>query len=111
MYVGIRAGSPVPLNPATEGSKWMVRYLFLTLLGVVPAILYGLSFTQFSSLGQYLPDFCIRERRNDDVVAAYRKSCPKHRFESVQILSRDPTIVLIEEFLTKTEAEVLLRIA
>ena len=41
----------------------------------------------------------------------YRNGCPHHQFDSVRIISRSPEIILIEGFLTKQEAEVLVQMA
>jgi hypothetical protein len=45
------------------------------------------------------------------LAADYRKGCPKHRFRSIQLVSREPHIMLIEGFLTEAEAEILVDIA
>lgn len=45
------------------------------------------------------------------LVAEYRKGCPKHRFTSIQFVSREPHMMLIEGFLTEAEAEILVNIA
>src|SRR5947207_13506505 len=45
------------------------------------------------------------------LAAEYRKACPKHHFSSIQLVSREPHIMLIEGFLTEAEAEFLVRIA
>jgi len=41
----------------------------------------------------------------------YRNGCPNHQFESVRIISRSPEIILIDGFLTKAEADVLVNMA
>jgi Na+/H+-dicarboxylate symporter len=41
----------------------------------------------------------------------YRKECPKHRFKSVKIVSPQPNIMIIEEFLTSEEAQFLINAA
>jgi len=41
------------------------------------------------------------------LASQYRKGCPQHQFTSVKYLSRNPTMFIIEGFLTKLEAEVL----
>ena len=45
------------------------------------------------------------------LAAEYRKGCPKHRFTSIQFVSREPHMMLIEGFLTEAEAEILVNIA
>ena len=47
----------------------------------------------------------------DNLAAEYRKGCPKHQFESIQLLSRSPPMMLISGFITEVEAEFLVRIA
>lgn len=45
------------------------------------------------------------------VASQYRKGCPRHQFKSVKYISRNPTMFIIEGFLTKLEAEVLVHAA
>ena len=40
-----------------------------------------------------------------------RQGCPKHPFKSVQILGRAPDIILIDDFVSKAEAEYLITAA
>lgn len=44
----------------------------------------------------------------DTLGARYRRECPTHRFKSVKIVSRKPDIMIIDEFLTPEEANVLI---
>jgi len=41
----------------------------------------------------------------------YRKGCPKYRFKSVKLVSSDPNVMIIEEFLTSEEAHSLINAA
>jgi len=44
----------------------------------------------------------------EDLADLYRRQgCPKHPFTSVRILSRAPDIILIDDFVTKAEADYL----
>lgn len=47
----------------------------------------------------------------DNLAARYQKGCPTHRFESVKIVSRDPSIMIIEDFLTPEEVQTLINAA
>jgi hypothetical protein len=57
-------------------------------------------------LGELSPELTV-----DNLAAEYRKGCPAHKFTSVRILSREPSMMLIEGFLTDVEAEFLVKIA
>lgn len=48
------------------------------------------------------------EATAENLADLYRQQgCPKHPFTSVRIVSRSPDIILIDEFVTKAEAEYL----
>ena len=47
----------------------------------------------------------------DNLAAEYRKGCPKHQYDSLQLLSRSPLMMLITGFITEVEAEFLVRVA
>jgi hypothetical protein len=47
----------------------------------------------------------------DSLAARYRKECPVHRFTSVKVISRNPHIMIIEDFLTSDEAQALINAA
>jgi len=58
--------------------------------------------------------FEVHETENStppSLADQYRNGCPKHQFESVRFISRSPEIILIDGFLTKAEADALVRIA
>jgi hypothetical protein len=45
------------------------------------------------------------------LASQYRNGCPEHRFTSVRYLSRSPTMLIIEGFLTDLEAKFLVNAA
>lgn len=51
------------------------------------------------------------ENSTPSLADQYRNGCPKHQFDSVRFISRSPEIILIDGFLTKAEADALVRIA
>ena len=103
-----------------EKAKWTTHLNALRLVGVLTAIAcIAFSFDKTLSLPlinsfQYFQQEVIRPPSAltmDQLPAAYRNGCPKHRFTSVQLVSRVPKMILIEGFMTESEAEFLVRIA
>ena len=64
-----------------------------------------------SNLGAYFDKSTPKVLGVERLAYEYRKGCPKHRFKSIQILSRNPDVVLIDGFLTKVEAQFLINAA
>lgn len=103
-----------------ESTSWTKHLNAATLFGVLIAIAcIGLSLeiapTFLTAIDlQYFRPYIAKppvELTADELPAEYRKGCPKHRFLSTQLVSRDPKMILIEGFLTNAEAEYLVRIA
>jgi len=102
-----------PVMPAAN--KW-TRYI--PLLGILTALLAAFSVNQFVPgfdlhlLRQAFSNFTTHKASTPiSLGTEYRNGCPEHRFSSVMHLSRAPDIILIEDFLSPAEAEILIRIA
>lgn len=103
-----------------EKAKWTRHSNALGLVGVLTAIAcVAFSFDKSFSLPrinsfQYFQQDVTKAPLAltiDQLPAAYRKGCPKQRFTSLQLVSRVPKMILIEGFMTESEAEFLVRIA
>ena len=53
----------------------------------------------------------IGDRGVIDESWKYVDGCPAHQYDSVKVISRSPDIMIIEGFLTKFEAEYLIKLA
>ena len=111
------SSSSKPTNPtAASGNSWSTYINVLGLLGFILAILSvsGVASTSIINIASRLNDF-LRTKPTTIVVideaAKYEHGCPEHQFDSVKIASRAPDIMVIEGFLTKFEAEYLIKLA
>jgi hypothetical protein len=107
---------PKPTNPTIASGKSRSKYIsVLGLLGFSLAILSVI--TRVASTSHvnipFLNDFLkkISGIGVIDEAAKYEHGCPEHRFDSVKIVSRAPDIIIIEGFLTKFEADYLIKLA
>src|SRR5271169_3025213 len=95
-------------------SEWIkpVRAVGLLLLAVVAYGEFLVDVIPFPAQLQFRRQAAsIRKLTIDNLADEYRKGCPKHQFESIQLLSRSPQMMLISGFMTEVEAEFLVRIA
>lgn len=110
------SSSSKPTSPtAASGNSWSTYINVLGLLGFILAILSvsGVSSTSIINIASRLNDF-LRTKPTIGVIdeaAKYEHGCPEHQFDSVKIASRAPDIMIIEGFLTKFEAEYLIKLA
>jgi hypothetical protein len=101
-----------PQFRSTMNREWIKPIRALGLLLLVVA--YGAFFVDvipFPSQLRFDRQGVSRKLTLDNLAAEYRKGCPKHQFESIQLLSRSPQMMLISGFMTEVEAEFLVRIA
>ena len=110
-----------PTKPTVaSGNSWSKYVNVLGILGFIFAILSVLPITGVASTS--LVNIPFFSRLNDflrknpgigviDEAAKYEHGCPEHQFDSVKIVSRAPDIMVIEGFLTKFEAEHLMKLA
>jgi hypothetical protein len=103
-----------------KGNGWKKFVNALGLLGWVVGIVSlmgGVSTTSFSNLPflSHVNDFLRKTVPGSlgviDESAKYRNGCPLHQFDSIKVLSRSPDIMVIEGFLSKFEADYLVRLA
>src|SRR5579871_3666776 len=91
-----------------------LKYLNLTgllCMSIVISYIVFLYPSISSNLGAYFDKSTPKLIGVERLAYEYRKGCPKHRFKSIQILSRNPDVVLIDGFLTKVEAQFLINAA
>jgi hypothetical protein len=100
-----------------ETTRWMKNLNILGLVALLVAFAYFNPVSKISpsiraSLNNYIhgntPEV---DKVVDNLAARYRKQCPKHQFTAVRHVSRAPDIMIIDDFLTKAEADALLRAA
>jgi len=97
----------------TMNGEWInaFRAVGLLLLVVVTYDVFRLDVIPFPAQLRFHRPAAARKLTIDTLAAEYRKGCPKHQFESIQLLSRSPQMMLISGFMTEMEAEFLVRIA
>lgn len=111
---GLAIHKPIALTKMDSSNQWITRLNIVGFLGLVLAVTYFIPYQEISSsfsiakIGSSVAT--TRSVVVDNLATEYRKGCPQHRFTSVRILSRAPNIILIEGFVTPTEAEFLVKI-
>ena len=100
----------------TSGNSWSKLINILGLLGFIFAIVSVVPIAEIASTSRaflsHLNDFLTKpEIVVIDEAAKYEHGCPEHQFDSVKVVSRAPDIMVIEGFLTKFEAEYLMKLA
>jgi hypothetical protein len=98
-----------------KGIKYLGALGFLgvlvALISIIPFQDYSLSFPDLLKNVHKEPFKQSLELTVDNLAAEYRKGCPKHQFKSIQLVSREPQVMFIEGFVTKLEAEFLVKMA
>jgi len=82
--------------------------LFLSALIAVVSI-NPLGVVQFPTSFSF-PSF-EKATKLETLARKYREGCPRHQFTAVKRISRVPDMILIEGFLTKDEADILVELA
>ena len=101
----------------TSGNNWSKLINILGLLGFIFAIVSVVPIAEIASTSRaflsHLNDFLTKKPEIVviDEAAKYEHGCPEHQFDSVKIVSRAPDIMVIDGFLTKFEAEYLMKLA
>jgi hypothetical protein len=97
-------------------TKGAIYWGIVGLIGVLAALGYVdllplkvYILTPVSYIQQWLREFSLK-LSIQSLANEYRKGCPTHEFTSVRILSRQPSMMLIEGFLTDLEAQFLVRV-
>ena len=97
-----------------ENSGWSRYISVIVLLSAFVAIIsinpLGIVSTSISLPKSELPLF-ERGSKLETLAKRYREGCPRHQFTSIKRLSRVPDMMLIEGFLTKDEADILVELA
>jgi hypothetical protein len=97
-----------------ETTRWMKQLNILGLVALLAAFAYFNPDTLSirASLNNYIHGNVPEVHEVvDNLAARYRKQCPQHQFTAVRHVSRAPDIMIIDGFLTKAEADALLRAA
>jgi hypothetical protein len=95
-----------------SANGWTKYFSAIGLLGLLMGIMYlnplanAPQLEPLQHLYKRVTEFTFGTPTHDFAVE-YLKQCPDHKFQSVRLVSRAPDIMLIEGFLTKDEANVL----
>jgi len=107
-------------QPQPESARKWGNYLSLFgIVGLLLAVIYvnplsGSTPSLSEDLSRFVEFFKGVTRRGDstaDLIARYKNGCPNHQFASIKVVSRRPDIMLIEGFVTKEEADFLVKLA
>ena len=116
-----------PSSPKMSKTKrdtnngWTKYINILGLLGFVTAIVYINPLTRDAPIIARANDYLKRATgihfqsssslSEEEFLAKYANGCPPHQYSAVKIASRAPDIMVIENFVTKEEADYLVQFA
>jgi hypothetical protein len=115
--------SPKMKKPAKKdiNNGWTKYINILGLLGFVTAIVYINPLTRDAPIIARANDYLKRTTgihfqssslsKEEEFLARYANGCPPHHYSAVKIASRAPDIMVIENFVTKEEADYLVNFA
>jgi len=98
--------------PVMETRGWTKYIVFFALIGAIMAVI-SINPLKAAIIDRLqVIDLQVIDKSTplERLAREYRKGCPKHQY-SVKRLARVPDMMLIEGFLTKAEADVLVQLA
>src|SRR5277367_1162684 len=112
--------SPNKKKTTDTNNGWTKYINVLGLLGFMTAIIYINPLAGDATIIARANDFLKRSTGihfqtslspEEEFLAKYQNGCPAHQYSAVKIASRAPDIIVIENFVSKEEAEYLVKFA
>jgi len=98
--------------PGARSFSWTSRIALVVVAACIGQLLLSSGILgSFHIKSLFYPQAMSVERQVKKLPAQYQRKCPLSPFSSIQIASRNPQLIIIENFLTPADASFLLKTA